>query len=67
MAATTHPDFNAKTEGLEVTEAFKDMVVGKTILVTGVNKGGIGFATSYALVGRLRFHESFAYHILTSF
>ncbi|KAK4501484.1 hypothetical protein PRZ48_007293 [Zasmidium cellare] len=52
MASTTHPNFNGKTEGKEVTEAFKDVVVGKTIMVTGVNTGGIGFSTSQALASQ---------------
>lgn len=50
MAGTTYPHFGANTEGHEVTESFKDVVVGKTIMVTGVNKGGIGFSTTHALV-----------------
>jgi hypothetical protein len=50
MPATTHPEFNGKTEALEVAQTFADNIRGKTILVTGVNRGGIGFGTSEAFV-----------------
>jgi hypothetical protein len=48
--ATTHPEFNDKTESIEVAKAFAAVIRGKTILVTGVNLGGIGFTTSEAFV-----------------
>lgn len=50
MTATTHADFHADTEALTVAKAFPDSIRGKTILVTGVNYAGIGFATSEAFV-----------------
>ena len=50
MTSTTHPEFNDKTEALEVAKAFPENVKGRNILITGVNKGGIGFATAEALV-----------------
>lgn len=50
MATTTHSEFGAKTEGVEVAKAFAGGVDGKTILITGVNRGGIGFSTAHALV-----------------
>ena len=50
MAATTHPEFGAATEALEVAKAFASSIQGKTVLITGVNKGGIGYSTSYAIV-----------------
>lgn len=50
MTATTHPEFNEKTESLEVAEKFAQQIRGKTILVTGVNRGGIGFSTAKAFV-----------------
>lgn len=46
----THPEFNANTEGIEVAKAFADSVRGKTIIVSGVNRNGIGFTTAQALV-----------------
>lgn len=49
---TTHADFNANTEALEVAKAFSESIRGKTILVTGVNLGGIGFTTTQAFVSR---------------
>jgi hypothetical protein len=53
MASTSHPEFNKNTEGLEVAKAFADQISGKTILVTGVNLKGIGFATAEAFVSVL--------------
>lgn len=50
MATTTHSEFGAKTEAVEVAKAFADGVHGKTILITGANRGGIGYSTAYALV-----------------
>lgn len=50
MTATTHPEFNEDTEGLEVAKAFGDQVKGKTILITGVNPKGIGFTTAEGFV-----------------
>jgi hypothetical protein len=50
MASTTHTDFGANTEATEVAQAFADGIRGKTILITGVNRGGIGFATAQAFV-----------------
>ncbi|KAL5598031.1 hypothetical protein FOBRF1_011824 [Fusarium oxysporum] len=48
MASTTNPDFGANTEATEVAKAFTDGIRGKTVLITGVNRGGIGFATAQA-------------------
>ncbi|OGM41836.1 hypothetical protein ABOM_009652 [Aspergillus bombycis] len=50
MATTTYSKFNKKTEALEVAEAFASRIRGKTIIVTGVNRGGIGFSTAQAFV-----------------
>jgi hypothetical protein len=50
MTTTTHAEFNDKTEGTEVAEAFAGVICGKTILVTGVNRGGIGFTTAEAFL-----------------
>jgi hypothetical protein len=50
MTATSHPEFNAQTEGLEVAKAFAEEIRGKTVLVTGVNRAGIGFTTAEAFV-----------------
>jgi hypothetical protein len=50
MTATTYSNFNEKTESLEVAEKLADQILGKTILVTGVNLGGIGFTTAKAFV-----------------
>lgn len=50
MASTTYPEFNDKTEGLEVAKVFGDGVRGRTVLITGVNLGGIGYTTAEAFV-----------------
>lgn len=50
MATTTHANFNEKTEGIEVAQAFAEGIRGKTILITGVNRSGLGFATAEAFV-----------------
>ena len=50
MGSTSHPEFNENTEGLDVVKAFSDRVRGKTVVVTGVNRSGIGFSTAEAFV-----------------
>jgi hypothetical protein len=50
MTATTRSDFNDKTEALEVAEAFNKVIHDKTVLITGVNRKGIGFTTAEAFV-----------------
>jgi hypothetical protein len=50
MLATTHPEFDANTEALLVAQTFSSSIVGKTVLVTGVSPGGIGFTTAQAFV-----------------
>ncbi|KAF5567037.1 double substrate-specificity short chain dehydrogenase reductase 2 [Fusarium napiforme] len=49
MTSTTFSQFNGDTEGLEVAQAFSVQVSGKVVLVTGVNRGGIGYSTAEAL------------------
>ncbi|PWY75521.1 NAD(P)-binding protein [Aspergillus heteromorphus CBS 117.55] len=56
MPATTHPEFNDQTEALEVAKAFASSIHGKTILITGVNPGGIGFATAEAFASQSPSH-----------
>ncbi|KAE8389379.1 NAD(P)-binding protein [Aspergillus alliaceus] len=48
MATTTYPKFNENTEALDVAGAFASEIRGKTIMVTGVNRGGTGFSTTQA-------------------
>ena len=50
MATTTHPEFGMHTEAKAVAEAFPDRVKGKTIIVTGANRKGIGYATAEGFV-----------------
>jgi len=52
MSSTTHPDFNAETEASTVAAAFPDSIKGRTILVTGVNKTGLGYATVSAFASQ---------------
>jgi len=40
MTATSRPQFNGRTKGLQVAKAFSEAIRGKTIVVTGVNRGG---------------------------
>ena len=58
MATTTYTKFNEDTEALEVAEAFASGIRGKTIIVTGVNRGGIGFSTAQAFVS---YHTNASY------
>jgi hypothetical protein len=52
MTRTTHPEFNDETEGIDVAKAFPTEIRGRTILITGVNRAGIGFTTAEAFVSR---------------
>ncbi|KAH8812228.1 putative short-chain dehydrogenase [Xylogone sp. PMI_703] len=56
MTATSHPEFNDQTESLEVAKAFAEGIRGKTVIVTGVNRGGIGFTTSEAFASQSPAH-----------
>ncbi|KAJ5184277.1 hypothetical protein N7492_001893 [Penicillium capsulatum] len=56
MAATTFCAFDANTEGLAVAEAFAAGIHAKTVMVTGVNKGGIGYATARAFASQAPAH-----------
>lgn len=50
MTTTTYAEFDGKTEAIEVANVFAEAIRGKNILVTGVNRGGIGFTTAEAFV-----------------
>lgn len=50
MSTTSNPTFGATTEAQEVAAAYADAIIGKIILITGVNKSGIGYATAEAFV-----------------
>lgn len=49
MTALSHPEFEGRTEASTVAEAFASSIKDRTILITGVNKLGIGFAVAQAL------------------
>ncbi|KAH6877066.1 putative short-chain dehydrogenase [Thelonectria olida] len=50
--ATSNSQFNDQTEALEVAAAFARGIQGKTVLITGVNQGGIGFSTAEAFASQ---------------
>ena len=50
MASTPHPEFGMHTEAKAVAKAFSERVKGKTIIVTGANRKGIGYATAEGFV-----------------
>jgi NAD(P)-dependent dehydrogenase (short-subunit alcohol dehydrogenase family) len=52
MTATTHSHFGANTEALEVAQAFPEAIKGKTVVIIGVNKNGIGFTTAQAFASQ---------------
>ncbi|KAK5945364.1 hypothetical protein PMZ80_002568 [Knufia obscura] len=52
MASTTHPDFGPTTEALTVAAAFPTAIKDRTILITGINKLGIGYTTAEALASQ---------------
>lgn len=52
MVSTTHSEFGAATEALEVARAFADEVRGKTVLITGVSRKGLGFTTAQAFASQ---------------
>ena len=52
----TRKDFTQSTEALEAAKAFPDSIKGKTVLVTGVNKQGIGFTTAQAFASQSPAH-----------
>lgn len=58
MVSTTYPEFNDNTEALEVASAFAKNIRGKTVLVTGVNKDGLGFSAAEAFVSLRRHPKS---------
>uniref|UniRef100_A0A0B7JZY5 Ketoreductase (KR) domain-containing protein n=1 Tax=Bionectria ochroleuca TaxID=29856 RepID=A0A0B7JZY5_BIOOC len=56
MPSVTHSHFNVETEGLEVAKAFADGIRGKTVIVTGGNRSGIGFATARSFASQSPAH-----------
>ena len=53
MTRTTHPEFGMHTEAKAVAQAFPDRIKGKTIIVTGANRQGVGYATAEGFVRTL--------------
>jgi NAD(P)-dependent dehydrogenase (short-subunit alcohol dehydrogenase family) len=52
MTSTTIADFGAKTEASAVASTFSASIKGRTILITGVNKLGVGYAIVQALASQ---------------
>jgi hypothetical protein len=50
MSQITNATFGAATTAKEVAASYSDGIAGKTILITGVNKDGLGYATAEAFV-----------------
>lgn len=51
-SSTTYSEFGANTEAVEVAKAFANGIKGKNIMVTGVNKDGLGYSTAYAFASQ---------------
>lgn len=52
MTSTTNSAFDKTTKAIQVAAAFPQSIKGRTILITGVNKQGIGFATAVAFASQ---------------
>ncbi|CRG87868.1 hypothetical protein PISL3812_04889 [Talaromyces islandicus] len=52
MALPTVADFGPNTDASDVAAAFPTSVKGRTFLITGVNKLGVGYATAVALASQ---------------
>lgn len=52
MTSTTHSDFDKTTEATDVAAAFPQAIKDRTILVTGVNRQGIGYTTAEAFASQ---------------
>ena len=48
MTSTSHSNFDKNTEAPDVAAAFPQAIKDRTILITGVNKQGIGYTTAEA-------------------
>jgi NAD(P)-dependent dehydrogenase (short-subunit alcohol dehydrogenase family) len=52
MTSTTHSNFDKHSEALDVAATFPQSIKDRTILVTGVNKKGIGYTTIEAFASQ---------------
>ena len=48
MGSTTHTDFGATANTLDVAATFPGSIIDRTILITDGNRQGIGYATAEA-------------------
>ena len=52
MTSTTNNNFGFDSEGLAVAATFASSIRNRTILVTGVNRKGIGYSTSESFASK---------------
>ena len=52
MTSTTHSNFDKATGAIDVAAAFPQAIKDRTILIAGVNKEGIGYATAEAFASQ---------------
>ncbi|KAK7887294.1 hypothetical protein LTR67_009714 [Exophiala xenobiotica] len=52
MPTTSHAEYDEHTEAVTVAAAFPSAIKGRTIVITGANKLGIGFTTAQALASQ---------------
>lgn len=52
MTATTYAEYGKETEAFTVAAAFPEAIKGRTIIITGVNKQGIGYSTAEAFASQ---------------
>lgn len=52
MTAITHAEFGKMTEAFTVAAAFPESIKGRTAIITGVNRKGIGYTTAEALASQ---------------
>jgi NAD(P)-dependent dehydrogenase (short-subunit alcohol dehydrogenase family) len=52
MTSTSHSEFGASTDGLNVAAAFPASIKGRSILITGINKLGLGYTAAEAFASQ---------------
>ncbi|KAJ9664232.1 hypothetical protein H2198_000450 [Neophaeococcomyces mojaviensis] len=60
MSPIANPNFDANTEGITAAAAFPAFIKDRTILITGVNRKGIGYTTAEAFASQSPSHLIFA-------
>jgi len=52
MTSTTYAEYGKETEAFAVAAAFPEAIKGRAIIITGVNKQGIGYSTAEAFASQ---------------